>query len=492
MELQTTDLESLSTCAGFVRGCLQLAPYPWAESIFADLDRRGAAVAVKAANGSGKTTVIVAGAALWHAAVFPKSLTICTAGVFRQVKEQLFPSVRSHAHRFRGWSFLETEVEAHNGSRILGFSTDEPGKFEGWHSQNLLVIVDEAKSVPDPIFQAVERCQPTRLLLLSSPGGCSGTFYQAFNERRKFFRQHTVTAAQCPHISPAWIQEQIEKYGEHHPLVRSMIFAEFMSMGEDGAVIPLAFVERLLTSPPEYRAGESSAFCDFAAGGDENVLAIREGNRVRIPAAWREKDTMRAVGRFIQLFEEHGLKAEQISGDEGGLGGPMIDRLAESGWPINRVNNGAAARDLEHYHNLGAEIWYEGRTQIERGQIILPNDRELIAQLTSRRGWPDSKGRLQLESKEDLRSRNLPSPDRADAVLGAMRRLTNPYLGSWQSVGGGRNVHTRPIDGADFGRRTTTLDEEDTPAGEPELDPRFFEKKDITNFLGDQPWFRPG
>jgi hypothetical protein len=110
----------------------------------------------------------------------------------------------------------------------------------------------------------------------------------------------------------------------------------------------------------------------------------------------------------------------QIGGDESGLGGPVRDRLAESGWPIRRGNNGSPARDAEHYANTGAEIWFEGRRQIERQQIILPNDRELIAQLTSRLGWPDSKRRLQLESKEDMRGRNLPSPDRADAVLGAM------------------------------------------------------------------------
>jgi hypothetical protein len=89
-------------------------------------------------------------------------------------------------------------------------------------------------------------------------------------------------------------------------------------------------------------------------------------------------------------------------------------------WPIVRLNNASPARDAEHYANTGAEIWFEGRRQIERQQIILPNDRELIAQLTSRLGWPDSKGRLQLESKADMRGRNLPSPDGADAVLGAM------------------------------------------------------------------------
>lgn len=423
--LKPAQLETLATCAGFVRGVLRIESYPWAQNIFADLDRRGSAVAVKANNGSGKTQFIAAPAVLWNASVFPRSLSIVTSGTFRQVKEQMFPAIHAHAGKFRGWTFNETEITAPNGSRIIGFSTDEPGRFEGWHNENLLIILDEAKTIPDVIFEAVERCQPTRLLLLSSPGGCSGFFYGAFNARRKFFRQHTVTAHDCPHISPAWIAEQIEKYGEHHPLVRSMVFGEFMSFGDDGAVIPLAFVERSLANPPAFKENSQvQAFADFAAGGDENVLALRRGNRVEIVAAWRELDTMKGVGKFIGLFREHGLRPNQIAADEGGLGKPICDRLAESGWNIRRVNNGSPARDALHYTNVSAEAWFSGRTMIERGQIILPNDPALIAQLTTRLGWPDSKGRLQLESKQDMRGRGLPSPDRADAVLGAMMDFT--------------------------------------------------------------------
>jgi hypothetical protein len=333
----------------------------------------------------------------------------------------MFPAIHAHAHRFKGWTFNDCEVVSHNGSRILGFSTDEAGRFEGWHNENLLVIADEAKTIGDDIFSAVARCQPTRLLLLSSPGGCSGYFYDAFNSKRKFFRPHSVTADQCPHISRAWIEEQIEKYGLDHPLVRSMIFAEFMSFGEDGAVIPLVFVERLLAGPPVFAAnGQVQAFCDFAAGGDENVLAVRRGNKVEIIAAWREKDTMRAIGRLIQHFKEQKLEPYQIAADEGGLGIAVCDRLAESGWRVQRVNNGSPAKEPEHYTNKGAEIWFEGRRKIERKEIILPNDPALIAQLSTRMGWPDSKGRLQVEPKDKMRSRGLPSPDRADAVLGAM------------------------------------------------------------------------
>ncbi len=182
----------------------------------------------------------------------------------------------------------------------------------------------------------------------------------------------------------------------------------------------MGLVERLLADPPEARGGDLSAFCDFAAGGDENVLAVRRGNKVDLVACWREKDTMRAVGQFIRHFREQKLEPHRIAGDESGLGGPVCDRLREVGWPIKRVNNGSPAKDPEHYANLAAEMWFAARTKVERREIILPNDRELIAQLTSRRGWPDSKGRLVLEPKSDLRSRNLPSPDRADAVLGTL------------------------------------------------------------------------
>ncbi len=419
--MNPSDLEALSTCNGFIRGVLKLESYPWAQQVYHDMDKRGAAVAVKACNGAGKTERLAAPIALWHSVVFPGSLTIISAGVYRQVQKQLFPAIHAYAHLFQGWTFNETEITTHKGSRILGFSTDDASRFEGWHNDNLLVILDESKAIPDSIAEAVTRCQPTRLLLLSSPGGCSGFFYQAFHDRRKFFQQHTVTAVDCPHISPAWVAEQIEKYGEQHPLIRSMIYAEFMDSDENSTVIPVTLLERCLAGPPPFKDnGAVAAFCDFAAGGDENVLAILRGNRVEIAGTWREVDTAKAIGKFIQLFREHKLPASRIHGDEGGLGKVFCDSLREAGYDIYRVNNGAHPNNAEAYSNKGSEIWFEGRTLIERQQVILPHDKELFAQLTTRRGWPDSKGRLELESKQAMRNRGLRSPDRADAVLGAL------------------------------------------------------------------------
>jgi hypothetical protein len=67
-----------------------------------------------------------------------------------------------------------------------------------------------------------------------------------------------------------------------------------------------------------------------------------------------------------------------------------------------------------------AEWWSIVGQLIERRQIIIPNDEKLIAQLTSRRKLYDSKGRERLESKADLAARGVESPDRADALIGAI------------------------------------------------------------------------
>jgi hypothetical protein len=64
------------------------------------------------------------------------------------------------------------------------------------------------------------------------------------------------------------------------------------------------------------------------------------------------------------------------------------------------------------------------------GEIVLIRDEVLIAQLSSRQTKFDSRGRTKLESKEDMRSRGIKSPDRADAVVGVFT-IRNTYAGNY-------------------------------------------------------------
>jgi len=419
-------IQEISTPEGFAKHILGLSLYPWQKGVLKDLAQQDARVALRAANGSGKTSTVIASILLWHCFCYRKSLSVTTAGVFRQVESQLWPAMRSHVSKLgAGWEVTSGEIrfihQSGDVSRIIGYSATDPGRAEGWHAEDhkyhpLLMVVDEAKTVADPLFEAISRCQPTRLLIASSPGGSSGAFYRAFTKEADMWKKHAVTAFDCPHITPKQIEEVIQRYGEKHPLTRSMIYGEFVDIGNESLIINLNQLQNCITSPPDFKPGTKTAGVDFAAGGDCNVLCVRDGNKVLPLIAWRERDTMSAVGRFIVEFKKHGLKAEDIYADASGLGMPMCDALAEAGWEVNRVNFGSTAYDPEAYTNRASEMWYGMAKKIEAAEVILPEDDELTAQLTCRRSLVNSKGKLGVESKDSMRSRGLASPDRADAL----------------------------------------------------------------------------
>jgi hypothetical protein len=334
--------------------------------------------------------------------------------------------LRNHIAKLGGaWEVTSGEIRyLHpngNTSRIIGYSATDPGRAEGWHAEDheyhpLLMVVDEAKTVADPLFEAISRCQPTRLLIASSPGGTSGAFYRAFTKEANMWSKHAVTAFDCPHITQTQIDEVVQRYGEKHPLTRSMVYGEFVDIGLESLVINLTQLQNCHNTPPRFRPGVRIAGVDFAAGGDQNVICISDGNKILPMIAWREKDTMAAVGRFIVEFKKAGLEANNIYADASGMGMVMCDALAESGWVVNRVNFGATAYDNNAYTNRSAEMWYGMAKKIEDAEIILPEDEDLTAQLTCRRTITNSKGKLGVESKDSMRARGIASPDRADAL----------------------------------------------------------------------------
>ncbi len=431
--------------------------YDWQFDCLRDLGFRNSRVALKAANGSGKTSKVVAAAIAWHMVMFPGSQTVVTAGVYRQVTEVLWPVLRTITGKLggeaMGWQVTENRIlytapGQTDPAMCVGFSASDPHKAEGWHgrgaSGNLMYVIDEAKGVSDAIFMAMERCQPTRLLVVSSPGGCAGEFYEIFRRGDDRYDRYSVTAQMCPHIGKDWIAEQINRYGEKSVIVQSMIFAEFGVEGSDLLILNPMVLQRNISSPPAKTGTMLKAGCDFAAGGDENVIQVIEGNTHKETIKWREKDTMAAVGRFVTEFKRLGLQASNIYADAGGMGIPMCDALREAGWTVNRVNNGEAARDGDRFANRGTEMWVQFARMVETGRVALPNDELTHRQLTTRHLLHNSKGKLIAESKDDMRKRGLDSPDRADALVLAFCGGSASFEAYLQNAG--RSVNFSALD----------------------------------------------
>jgi hypothetical protein len=420
-------MHAVGTPHWFAKEVLGIELYEWQDKVLWDLAVGDKPVALAAANGSGKTQGIALVALLWHASCFANSQGLTTAGVYRQVKEQLWGALRQEAGKLgKGWKINQTDFEAPNGSKALGFSTDNPKSFEGFHQDNQLLILDEAKAIPDEIWEAAQRCNvpdgsggKVRILIMSSTDRDEGFFYEAFHSKREHFHCHRVTSYDCPHLSEKWIQGQIDYWGRNHRLVRSMIFSEFVSDGTSPFVVPPHQWSDCVDTKVEHKPGMPLVFIDWAAGGDENVLAIVNGNRLDHLVHWREKDTQSAANRAMIEIIRRGVPPHRVFADDGGLGRPINDFLATKGFPVRRVLNNAASNKSDHFANLGAELWYEAARMIEAKELILPDDPILMQQSTSRKSVVTPAGKLALEKKEDMRKRGLNSPDRADAVLSA-------------------------------------------------------------------------
>ena len=328
----------------------------------------------------------------------------------------------------QGRSWLETELRTPHGGFLSGRATDTGGNIEGLHDQPdspAGLLVDEAKSIRPEVLDALSRCHTTFRLFMSSTGPAFGGFYEIMTPKAHLWRTFRVPSSVCPHVDPAVIEADRENLKDS--VFRIKHGAEWLYDAGD-SMISLEACRALIDNPPAFVTGPTTAFCDFAGPGDESVLALCNGNRAEIVDAWRSRDTMHSIGKFLTHFRRLNLNGHQIAGDEG-YGHQLMDRMQEEGFFLQRINNGSQAKRADIYFNLSAEWWSIVGQLIERRVISIPNDEKLIAQLTSRRKLYDSKGRERLESKADLASRGCESPDRADALIGAimMRLSADPY-----------------------------------------------------------------
>lgn len=420
--------------------------HPTHTAVLKDLYPQGSKVFLRCGNEVGKTSSVAVSAILWHADIL-QGLTVSTAGAWRQIESQLVPCLKQHAHLFPGWRFNDSSIVVDGVERYVGVSAKDQGRFQGFHNKPgcpLLIIIDEGAAVPEDIFQAAEeRCNPMRLLIMGSPLDPTGMFYRCSTDLAKFYKQHKLSQLQCLREDGYWldrsdIDRKISKWGPEHPIVLSSVHADF-ALTVEGALLTLREWESAIEYGPTLKEGNHRhVFLDFAAGRDENVIGVAHGNKAWIEAAWREKNTMAAIGEFItrlnKLKQSIGLKPSEVEGDADGMGIVFCQALAEAGWPVRQFHGGTAPRYTSgQYANLSAEIWTEGTQAIRRREWLLPRDEELKGQLITRKTARNSKGLMLLESKEDMAKRGVSSPDRADALLGAMARL--PMVESRSIIG---------------------------------------------------------
>jgi len=364
-------------------------------------------------------------------------------------------------------------------SYMIGFSTDKQSSVEGFHAAYIFWILDEAKGLPKWIYKALEGSltgENAKVIELSTTDGADQqcAFRQHHNKKGDWscihlsaFDSPFVKAEEYPEYSKfrnkdlfkygkpnkgsewdvidkdiipisesAWIDDKITNWlGSDKPLFDMKVCGEFSEMSEDN-LIPLAWVLSAVNAKvSEY--GLVSYGLDVARyGSDKDVMCKRKNKKIMWIEKWGKIDTMQTLGKTLDLMDEEG----QLCIDAIGVGAGVHDRVrelmlfAEGGiregdlFKVRKLigvdSSVSSVNELDgrKFFNFRAEIWWNiremFRLQYEHGDSIsIPDDAELIEELTTIRYHFHSNGKILVEKVEDFRKRVGRSPDTASSVI---------------------------------------------------------------------------
>lgn len=367
---------------------------------------------------------------------------VTTAPTDHQVKAILWKEIarRRREGDIRGRITLDAkwyEGERLVDEELIGFGRKpqdyDPGAFQGVHAKYVLVLIDEACGVPKQLWDALETLMTNdyaRLLAIGNPDDSTSYFEKVcrpnsgFNTIRiaafdtpNFTREHVPKDVAEQLVTPLWVDERRKKWGVGSPLYQSKVLAVFPEVTEDTLITPTMTRRAHEMTLPGLDIG-----CygwDVARfGSDETVGYRNRGGRVRRVYSRYKQDTVKTANDIHKILIKDGILPVPSVVDVVGLGAGVVDELRSRNLNIVPFHPQERPFEPQYYRDRKAECFWHYREMFEQGMVDLEeSDEELTAQLTSIKWYIDRHGKINIESKDDMRRRGLPSPDRADASM---------------------------------------------------------------------------
>jgi hypothetical protein len=322
----------------------------------------------------------------------------------------------------RGWfewtatKFFHVEEPETWFASAITWSERNAEAFAGTHERDVLMIFDEASSIPDIIWDTAEGAMTTPGAMWFVFGNMTravGKFVDCFERFRHRWEGTHIDSRTAKKANKKQIQEWIDDFGEDSDFVRIRVRGVKPRSGSKQFIS-----HETVFKCHQYTAVDFDRFpklmsVDVARSGDcESVITNRQGRKVFAQKCLREQDSM-VLANFIA--EALRFWRPQLCFIEGnGLGGPIIDRLRQLGWGdvVIEVNPGVKLKRTDRADNHRSLWWVEMKKAMEEG-MELPTDPELDTQLTMVEYKPDNDCRICIQPKEEMAY----SPDRADGLM---------------------------------------------------------------------------
>jgi hypothetical protein len=414
-------------------------------------------VAVPSCHDAGKSFLAARIAAWWISTAVPgDAFVVTSAPTEAQVKAILWREINK-AHKKGRLPGKVNLTEWYLGNEVVAIgrkpaSGDMTG-FQGIHAKRVLVIFDEACGIPKPLWEGADSLitnDDSHILAIGNPDDPASHFAKVCKpgsgwevipidalETPNFTGEEIPTYLSSLLISKTWVAEKALDWGEASPIYQAKVRGKFSETSVDGLIKGSKLREavergaaRLADNLPLIHPVELGV--DVAGGGDETVIYARCGRLAWLVEAFREPDAMRMVGRIVEAARR--LKATKIKIDAAAMGWGPADRLKEikasdpdpeirklfAKIEISAVLVGLPPKSAQakaRFLNKKAEFYWGLRDRIEAGELDLVPDALTQQQLMDLRYFNNSRGLLQMESKDDMFKRGLSSPDRAEALM---------------------------------------------------------------------------
>jgi hypothetical protein len=366
----------------------------------------------------------------------PHAKGVITANTNDQLQDKTWAAIMRWVRlcRTAHWFEINTTIMYRRGHRETWKCSpqtcaDENSEaFAGQHNLNStsFYINDEDSNVPQTIHEVQEGgCTDGEPMwfLFGNPTRRSGYFYDAvFGTRRHRWQSWVIDARTSALTNKQQIAEWVEDYGEDSDFVRVRVRGLPPNASDaqyiDHDRVKAAQAREVVVLPDEPLV----AGCDLAWGGaDWNVIRFRRGRDarsippVRIPGKLT-KDPAVLTNRLADVLTAayDGHQVAMLFMDSAGIAGPVAQRLRELGHRnVTEVNFGADSPNPKRRFYRD-HMWAELHDWLPTGAIDTHPRLETDLQTPGLR--PDSKQRIWLESKEDIKKRGEKSPDDGDAL----------------------------------------------------------------------------
>ena len=387
--------------------------------------------AVASGHGIGKSA-LVAIVILWALSTMEDTRGVITANTDTQLKSktwaelskwyQLF--IAKNLFVYTATAIFANDKEHEKTWRIdaIPWSDSNTEAFAGLHNagKRILLVFDEASSISDKIWEVAEGAltdKNTQIIWFAfgNPTRNTGRFRDCFYKYRMLWKHRQIDSRSCKMGNQALFKEWVDTYGEDSDFVRVRVRGVFPRASEN-QFIPVDLVETA-----QHRNLHISQF-EFApvvigvdpswTGGDEFVIYMRQGLYSKRLGTYTKNDNDAEMAAILAGFEDE-YKASAVFIDQGyGTGIYSFGVAMGRSWIL--IPFGGKSGNIG-YANKRAEMWGEMKKWLQNGGVIERDDvlhDDLIGPLS----FVNEKGEIQLEKKEDMKRRGIPSPNRADAL----------------------------------------------------------------------------